>query len=314
MPSLVTHTFFAKDVYDILPENICDKLDANSFKMFSQGVNSLRYCRETKDFCNYFHNNKTQEYFINLLNYMKDNKINDGDTYAFLFGFVCHYTLDVIVNPYIIYRSGVFNRNNPSTYRYNNVHIFMETFIDNDMIRRRITSNPYKFNYDDFCFNDSEFSDNLKKTINYTFKKTYGLDNMSSVYLNSLKQMKKMVTLIHRDPYGIKKFFYKLLDTFTPKSMYRFEALSFHYPLEDRHDFLNNTHTVWRNPTTYNMASSESFVDLYLRAIKKAKVIMCACEDYLNGREIDLEKIFKNSSYETGINCDKNKELKYFDF
>ena len=62
------------------------------------------------------------------------------------------------------------------------------------------------------------------------------------------------------------------------------------------------------------MTSNESFVESYLKAIKLAKVIICACFDYLNGKDIELEKIFDNTSYITGLNCDENKELKYFEF
>lgn len=322
MPACATHSFFAKDVYDILPENICDKLDVSKINMYALGINSLKYYnllsfstgKKIREFETYFHNNKTQDFFINLLSYMKDNNINDTDTYSFLFGFICHYALDVTINPYIVYRSGVFDKKDPSTYKYNNVHLFMETFIDNDMIRRRTDKNPYIFEFDKFCFNINPFSEDLNKTIDMVFENTFNISNMSSIYFKSLKQMKRIITVYRRDPYGIKKFFYKLLDTFTPKRMYRFEAISYHYLLEDRHDYLNNTHTIWRNPTTYNMTSEESFVDLYLKAIKMAKVIMCACEDYLNNKDIDLEIIFDNSSYITGLNCKKNKELKYFDF
>ena len=62
------------------------------------------------------------------------------------------------------------------------------------------------------------------------------------------------------------------------------------------------------------MTSTESFVDLYLKAIKLAKVLICASFDYLNNKDIDLEKIFTNNSYVTGLDCELKKELKYFEF
>ena len=126
--------------------------------------------------------------------------------------------------------------------------------------------------------------------------------------------MKSALVLFRRDPSGFKKTFYKLLDTFTPKSCFRFEAISYHFPLDDRHNFLNSNHSVWRNPTSYDMTSTESFVDLYLKAIKQAKVIVCASFDYIQGKDIDLEKIFPNISYITGLDCTIKKELKYFEF
>ena len=90
--------------------------------------------------------------------------------------------------------------------------------------------------------------------------------------------------------------FYKLIDTFMPKGIFRFEAISYHYPLEDKHNYLNSNHKLWRNPTSYNMTSTESFVDLYLKSIKTAKVLICASFDYINNKDIDLDKIFENGA------------------
>ena len=71
---------------------------------------------------------------------------------------------------------------------------------------------------------------------------------------------------------------------------------------------------MWRNPCIYDMTSTESFLDLYLKAIKQAKVLTCASWDYLNGKDIELEKVFDNTSYVTGLDCIDKKELKYFEF
>ena len=62
------------------------------------------------------------------------------------------------------------------------------------------------------------------------------------------------------------------------------------------------------------MVSTEAFVDLYLKAIKNAKVLVCASFDYLNNKDIDLEQIFVNNSYLTGLDCSLKKDLKYFEF
>ena len=322
MPATVTHAFFAKDVYDILPSEIQDCLDVDRSKMFGQSVDSLMFYnlfsfargKRIRHFQSYFHTHHTQEFFINLLRYMKETPDLDKDTYSFLLGFICHYALDSTLHPYIIYRTGIFDKKNPSTYKYNNVHAFMESFLDNDMIMRRMKTNPYHFHHTKFCFDIYPFSSTLKKAIDYSFYNTFHLNNMSKKYYKSLKQMKTAIKVFRRDPYGIKKFFYKLLDSFTPKSTYRFEAVSYYYPLKDKHNYLNSNHTMWRHPAAYDITSTESFVDLYLKSIKKAKVLMCASYDYIHGKAIDLEKIFQNISYTTGLDCDDKREFKYFDF
>ena len=324
MPATITHAFFAKDVYDILPQDVKKRINPKRIKMFGQGMDSLLFYnlvsfssgKDIRKFNHYFHRNNTREYFINLLEYAKDNDFTDNyDLNSYISGMICHYVLDSIMHPYIYYKTGYFNKNRPSTYKYNNIHHFMEVFIDNDMVRRRTNGNPYKFPIGDFCFDlDHRFSTKLKKAIDYSFLKTYSIKNMNEIYFKSLKQMKRDIMLFRRDPYGIKKGIYKFIDTFTPKSCFRFEAVSYHYPLEDRHNFLNNEHKLWRNPCIYDMTSTESFVDLYLKAIKQAKVLICASFDYINGKDIELDKIFTNLSYLTGLNCSEKKELKYFEF
>lgn len=126
--------------------------------------------------------------------------------------------------------------------------------------------------------------------------------------------MRKALLLFRRDPYGVKKNIYKLVDTFTPKRCYRFEAISYHYPLEDKHNFLNSNHSLWRNPVDYNMISHDSFVDIYLKAVKQAKVFICASFDFLDGKEIDLDQVFLNTSYCTGLDCNIDKRMKFFEY
>ena len=322
MPATVTHAFFAKDVYEILPENISEYMDIDKCKMYGQSVDSLYFYnlfsilpgKNIRKFQGYFHFNQSQEFFLNVLRYMRDNEIRDVDTCSFLLGFICHYALDSTLHPYIVYKTGIFNKRRPSTFKYNNVHTFMETFIDNDMIKRRLKTNPYKFDITGFCFDIGPFSKSLKQTIDYAFYNTFKLRDMSSIYYKSLKQMKYSIDLFRRDPSGYKKFIYKLVDSFTSRNTFRFEAISYHYPLGDRHNFLNSNHSLWRNPCVYDVTSNESFVDLYLKSIKLAKVLVCASFDYLNGKDIDLEMIFDNTSYVTGLNCNDKKELKYFEF
>lgn len=323
MPATVVHSYFGKDVYDILPAKVKNKVSLNRIKMFGQSMDALFFYnifsllpgKKVRSFAKYFHENKTQEYFINLINYIKENKLeNDTDTCSFLVGLICHYALDSTVHPYVCYKTGIFNKKDRSTYKYNNIHHFMEIFLDNDMIKRREKSNPYKFPMGKFCFDKQKFSSSLNKAIDYSFSKTFEMDSMSKIYYKSLKQMRRCLVLFRRDVYGIKKFFYKLVDTFTTNKTFRFEAISYHYPLADRHNFLNSNHKLWRNPTTYNLTSKESFLDLYLRALKMAKVMVCASFDYINGKDIDLLKIFTNTSYITGLDCDTKKELKYFEF
>ena len=79
MPATITHAYFAKDVFEILPNNIKNTIDCSRIKMFGQSMDALMFYnlfsilpgKKIRDFCGYFHRNNSQEYFINLINYIK---------------------------------------------------------------------------------------------------------------------------------------------------------------------------------------------------------------------------------------------------
>ena len=321
MPATITHAFFAKDLYDVLPDNIIEKIDFERFKMFSQSTDPLMFYnlfsilpgKNIRKFQGVFHDNDSQKFFITLLDYVREND-SDSDVYSFVAGFIGHYVLDSIVHPYIVYKTGMFDKKCPSTYKYNNVHHFMESFLDMDMVRRRLKINPYTYDLVKYCFNTKPFSKDLDKVINYTFDTTFKLKDMDKIYYKSLKQMKNCIKVFRMDKNGVKKNIYKFMDTVTPKKCFRFEAISYHQSLDDKHNYLNNSHKLWRNPIDYDMTSKESFVDLYLKALREAKDAITLSFDYLNGKDVDLKKVFNNTSYITGLECGRKKELKYFEF
>lgn len=323
MPATITHAYFAQDVFEILPTSIKSKVSLNRIRMFGQSTDpfmfynimNLKKGKKVRAFQKIFHTTKSRAYFVNLINYIKDNNFyQDIDVSSFLFGFICHYVLDSTIHPFVIYKTGYFDKKKKETYPYNNIHSFMETFIDNDMVRRREKVNPYYFRFDEFCFDLKPFSSNLNKVINFSFDTTFGLKNASLIYYTSLKQMKVFLNLFRRDPHGIKKNIYKTIDTFTSKRMFRLEAISYHYPLNDKHNFLNSNHSLWHNPVKYDLVSRESFIELYLKSIQISKNIIVEVDKYIRGEKVILEDIFHNLNYLTGLDCDINKDMRYFEF
>ena len=83
MPATVTHAYFGMDVYNNLPIGLKELLmdEKKSIRMFAQGMDpfffyhkiSLKNGKKQQDFALYFHTNKTREFFINLVNYIRYN-------------------------------------------------------------------------------------------------------------------------------------------------------------------------------------------------------------------------------------------------
>lgn len=323
MPASVTHAYFASDVYDALSANIKNHLLLSRLRMFAQSTDSFLFYRlfsfksshKLRSFQHIFHISKSQEFFITLVEYIKMNHLeNDVDTCSFLCGFITHYVLDSTMHPFIFYKTGKFRKNDPNTYKYNGLHTLMEVYLDNHLIKVHSQNKPYNFSISNFCFDLTPFSSELNATIAYTFELVFQLSEMDKKYYESLKDMRFALATFRQDKTGIKKFFYKLLDTFTTNKCMRFEFVSYHLSSQIPFDFLNFKHRIWRNPTTYSMTSRESFYDLYYKALKLSKQIIEDTFRYLSGENIDLTNIYTNLSYITGLNCDLKKKLKYFEF
>ncbi len=323
MPASVTHAYFASDVYDTLSANIKNYLSVSRLRMFAQSTDAFLFYRlfslkpgyRLRKIQHIFHTSKSQDYFVALIEYIKIHHLeNDIDTCSFLVGLITHYVLDSTMHPFIFYKTGKFDKNNIQTYKYNSLHTLMEVYLDNHLILTREKHSPYDFPISNYCFDLKPFSKELNSAITYSFEHVFNLKQMDKKYYESLKSMRFALATFRQDKYGVKKSIYKFLDMFTPNRFIKFEFISYHISMNNRFDFLNFRHRIWRNPTTYSITSRESFYDLYFKSLKLAKRIIDDTFLYLNGKNIDLKTIYTNISYITGLDCGLKKELRYFEF
>lgn len=324
MPATAVHAFFAEDIYQNLDSKYQKRIKENkkSFLMFAQSMDSMMFYQilnlkkkgSLNHFSYTFHTKKVNLFFKTLITTMKKEKsYEDSQTLAFIYGLICHFVLDSTIHPFVFYKTGNFDKKKKETYIYNSLHTYMETFLDQVMIKKR-TPPKKSFHFKDFCFDFKKFSTPLKKTIRSCFFHVYQIKNMDQIYYQSLKQMCFILEIFRLDSHGIKKFFYKKLDLFTPKKFIRLESLSY-YRVENKHDYLNQTHKKWCYPTDKKITSKEDFFDLYQSSIKYASFIIDKVNLYFfKNQSIDIDQLFQNKSYLTGLDCSKKKTLQYFEF
>lgn len=326
MPSTITHTYFAMDVYDRLPmqrrEFLMDyknrlKQSAQSMDpLFFYNITNFKRGKKVREFGHYFHKHHTYLFFETLINYIKYNNYGQNpEVMAYLYGMLCHYKLDSTCHPYIIYCTGMYDKDDPSTLKYNHLHGEWETLIDNYFVEERTHKKAWKFDCDAFCFELSSFSSELKEVIDFTYKEVFHIPNMSTYYEKSLKQMKFFFKVFRQDFYGIKKIGYEVVDFICPKKLLRKKVLSYHLKMENKEKLLNLNHEKWYNPTTKKKSSTESFLDLYLKALFETVKVIKEVDRYIyTSQKVNLKKVIGNNSYVTGLDCDKETELKYFAF
>lgn len=326
MAGTITHAYFALDLYDRLSIKSKELLmdEKESLKLFAQNTDVLFFYNITnfkkgKKIRNFGYRSqkiKTFEFFSTLINYIKyNNHQYNPQVISYLYGMLSHYVLDSTVHPFIIYKTGQFNKKDKTTYKYNHLHNEVESYFDNYMLRLRDGINPDKFKCYDFCFNVDGFNKELIEVMDFTYKEVFGINNFHEYYLSSSKQMKFFYRVFRYDPTGIKKIFYRFVDLVSPRSCLRKVPLSYHINRKKMRKYLNLEHQKWYNPTDKRNKSYESYLELYTKALyKTTRMIQEINQFFYYDKKINLKKVIGNLSYETGKDCEKIRELKYFEF
>lgn len=311
MPSILTHSFFINDVYDKLPisKKAFLQNEINKLSFFSQGVDLLAQysCidkskqRKINNFTDYFHKNKTSEFLINLINYIKYNYYSSNpEVMGLLYSTISHYVLDVNLNPYIYYKS-----NGGKTIK-------IENLIDKYLIRLKDKKVPYKYKHYIYHFQDITISKETIEVINFSFKETFKINNFSKTWLESYKMAKLFYKSKRFDPYGIKTLIYKLKDKVSKNQEISFLDLS--YRNNEEFDFLNLDKNTWNYPTSKSKKSKKSFIELYTKSIDDTIKLINKIDDYIyENKKINLEKLLKSNSYITGVDISKSQKMKYFE-
>ena len=139
MPSSMTHAYFGNAVYSRLDKKYKDLVDIYYIRLFSQGSDPYMFYHffvgkrayEISLIQEMIHTKKTNIFFKNIIRYInKFNLLNNKEVMSYLYGFICHYYLDLYVHPFIYYKSGIFNKLDKTTYKYNCKHQEYEYLID----------------------------------------------------------------------------------------------------------------------------------------------------------------------------------------
>ena len=326
MAGTITHAYFALDLYDRLSIRSKELLmdEKESLKMFAQNTDILYFYNITnfkkgKKIRNFGHRSqkiKVYEFFSTLINYIKYNHHQyNPQVISYLYGMLSHYVLDSTVHPFIIYKTGEFDKKDKSTYKYNHLHGEIESYLDNYMLRLREGINPHKFKCYDFCFNVGEFNKELIEVMDFTYKEVFGINDFHKYYFKASRQMKFFYRVFRYDPTGLKKVFYSIVDFICPKYLLRKVPLSYHINRKDKKQFLNLEHKRWYNPTDKRTKSCESYLELYTKALYKTTKMIQEINQFLYyDKKINLKKVVGNLSYATGKDCEKIREIKYFEF
>ena len=315
MAGTITHAFFAMDVYNKLNYKLKKELEdyKNNLRTFGQGHDIFAFSNKNKS--KLFHNTNSKKFFIGMINYIKDNNfINNSELKSFLYGYICHYVLDKNIHPLVKYKTGNYVKEYKETKKYRCKHSDMETYLDSYIIYNKLNIKPGRFKSQKFCLQPNKFSKELNELIDYSFLNAYEFNKASKYYRQGIRRMHFLYPMLRNDYFGIKKKIYSIVDHITPKYAYKFSPISLANVIGEKDYYLNLEHEKWNHPMYKEEVYNTSAFDIYNNSVTEAVEIIKNVDKYLCGKNIDINKIFDNSSFSTGKDCNDLTIQQYFEY
>jgi hypothetical protein len=281
--------------------------------MGAQGPDPMYYNAFSKDrreyryYADRMHDTDTRKLFLSMINAVKEN--NTQNTYSFLIGFVCHYALDVNIHPYVYHNVGVFKKQDPSTHSYRGLHLKFERSIDAVIIEEEQHIKANKLKLIKTYFLSKMVPLDVIGIMNTVLKEAYNKDHGGVMYLISVNKMYHNIKHFITDRYGIKKQIMKFFDLFNKRDLF-YKDLSFYNHIEN-YDYTNKKKNTWYHPIT-NQPSNKDVYEIFEDAKTFALSLIKVVDQYLDGKDIKLEEYFTNLSFNSGIDCEDEREMQYF--
>lgn len=318
MPSSTTHSYFARDVLNKIKPNIKEKInkEINTYITFSNGPDNFFTYKKTRSFGHTMHRQKTGDYFKNVIEYIKQNNLQDN-SYAlgYLYGLITHYCLDSTIHPLVYYQTGRYIKGNKKRKKYRGKHALMELVIDEYMIKARYKGKINKFKIHDFSTPKITIDETITQLIQTCTKNTYDKNITKEEIYKSIRNQRLTNKYIRYDRFGIKKIIYNILSCITLNKIPELKIASYKFNYKKYLYYLNLDKNEWFHPVDKKEKYNYSYIELYLKALKNATELINKIDDVLNNKE-DIDNIFDelNKSYLTGKSIDDTRKIKYFSY
>lgn len=325
MPAIITHSFFADDVFEgMKPSKLKEEITGrrNLFRLGAQGPDIFFYYKGQpwvkydgiEKLGNIMHDEKVGIFFSESFDYLNKLPRNNKfyDLLSYLVGYLCHYSLDRTAHPFIHYTAGIDADHSRKTRKYHSYHRKLESTIDYfSLLKRGFTPNLFK------GYNLIKIGNSDKPVLRDYYK--YILNTIYETRING-KQVDSALTDICEvlkylyDPIGFKFVLYRLIEIVLGK---KDEITSSMIPkrINGKFDYLNLGYKAWLHPCDCSKKSKVSFWGLYEEALAEAGKFMDLVSSYTDRGELPgiFMKIIDNISYSTGVKCGNDSKLRYFD-
>ncbi|MBO7078354.1 MAG: hypothetical protein J6W64_00900 [Bacilli bacterium] len=317
MPGIILHNHFAKIVYSAISEEAKNAID--NINLYEFGANgsdvflykffiSKKQFMKNQDLYIKMHTKNTKAFLIELSREARLNK----DLFSYLAGYVCHYYLDAITQPYAFYKTGIYDPSINNSVKYRGLQQKLQRGMDCYVLENYFNASPNTFKVYSKMLKLKKLPKTIMQDINVLYEKVYDVDNAYKLINECIRWQRGFYHFIY-DPIGIKNKILSKVDN--GKSIIDLNYLSlYNKSINIRNfDIFNFKHERWFNPADDTITSIDSYFDLMDKAKRIAIEAINALYKYIFlDEEINLDKYFADVSMFTGLPCNLQKEMKYF--
>ncbi len=278
MPAAITHFLHAEKVMEELKQN--DKnllLNRDAFLWGAQGPDFL-YCHRyfpwqqgdsLKEYAEKLHHAKPSGILAAMRDYYRTTG-QDRIVLSYIYGFLCHYSLDRIGHPFINSSTLLLLQQQPGQDE-EILHNTVESTLDVIMLRYEKADLPIDFNLKWTVPKNQVVQVKIAELYSFMLNLLYGLENAEASLLQATNDCRKVFGLLN-DRTTLKKSFIERIEGSDGK-----HSISCHIrgvSEGDEHDYANTLLTEWRWPPEEGVPSNESFFDLYERSVEESSQLI----------------------------------------
>lgn len=294
MASFVTHRYMADLVRGSLSGKSYDLTVSypDCYESGCQGNDILFYVLgKYRGYASLTHTRGTYEIFASMCDYVA--KTRRDDLRAYLYGFICHYALDRLIHPYVIYAAANYL---PAFYPdrlHKSLHLMLESGIDHTVIRTKLHENPSTFAAHDLLPVTQRVcecvADMYTGAVNPLF-----MTDIPYEKLLALPSRMHSYQSIFEDPSSAKYRALIAAGIFMgrPSYIYGFRKPKANKPKED---WFNLNHRLYPSHTGGNIMISDSVPEIIDKSVHDALRIISMADDCIdNGTPLPAEEFTLN--------------------
>lgn len=277
MPAMISHYFLALKALDRYRAKGGAPVDRDAFLWGAQGPDFLFFqipfpWRKTRNL-NTLGRRMHREDPSRLLTAFRAYSIrrkSDDLTRSYLLGFLCHYSMDRTIHPFIYAQIASLRKQypkSPDTF----LHCQIESALDVIVLRYEKAELPTEFNLKKAIPKNRDVQEAIARIYAELFYKLYGSRVQAGAVLQAERDCRFVVGL-QNDRTGLKKQFFQRLEKRHDK--YLCSCFFRGVVEEEGFDYANILSSPWSWPVDSVRKRSESFFDLYKRSAEESARFM----------------------------------------